>query len=184
MIEPALLSRFVEIVGEAHAYTAEADIAAFVQEPRKLYHGRTPLVLRPGSVDEVSRILRLASETRTPIVPQGGNTGLVGGQVPHGDGSEIVLSLSRLTRIRELDTLSNTVTAEAGVVLEKLHEAADAAGLSSRCRSARKGLARSAATCPPMPAARPCWPTAMRANCASASRWCCPPARFSATFAS
>jgi FAD/FMN-containing dehydrogenase len=129
MIEPALLSRFVEIVGEAHAYTAEADIAAFVQEPRKLYHGRTPLVLRPGSVDEVSRILRLASETRTPIVPQGGNTGLVGGQVPHGDGSEIVLSLSRLTRIRELDTLSNTVTAEAGVVLEKLHEAADAAGL-------------------------------------------------------
>ncbi|MER2534693.1 MAG: FAD-binding oxidoreductase, partial [Rhizobiaceae bacterium] len=129
MIEPALLSRFVEIVGEAHAYTAEADIAAFVQEPRKLYHGRTPLVLRPGSVDEVSRILRLASETRTPIVPQGGNTGLVGAQVPHGDGSEIVLSLSRLNRIRELDTLSNTVTAEAGVVLEKLHEAADAAGL-------------------------------------------------------
>lgn len=127
MIEPALLSRFVEIVGEAHAYTAEADIAAYVQEPRKLYHGRTPLVLRPGSVDEVSRILRLGTETRTPIVPQGGNTGLVGGQVPHGDGSEIVLSLSRLNRIREVDVLSNTITADAGVVLEKLHEAADAA---------------------------------------------------------
>ena len=84
-------------------------------------------MLRPGSVDEVSRILKLATETRTPVVPQGGNTGLVGGQMPDRSGREIVLSLSRLDRIRELDPMSNTITAEAGVVLEKLHEAADAA---------------------------------------------------------
>ena len=84
-------------------------------------------MLRPGSVDEVSRILKLATETRTPVVPQGGNTGLVGAQMPDRSGREIVLSLSRLDRIRELDPLSNTITAEAGVVLEKLHEAADAA---------------------------------------------------------
>ena len=84
-------------------------------------------MLKPGSVDEVSRILKLATETRTPVVPQGGNTGLVGGQMPDRSGREIVLSLSRLNRIREIDPLSNTITAEAGVVLETLHEAADAA---------------------------------------------------------
>ncbi len=106
---------------------AEADISPYVHELRGLYPGRSPLVLRPGSVEEVSRILKLATETRTPIVPQGGNTGLVGGQVPHASGNEIVVSLSRLNRVREIDTLSNTVTAEAGVVLEALHRAVDAA---------------------------------------------------------
>jgi FAD/FMN-containing dehydrogenase len=85
-------------------------------------------VVTPASVEEVSRILVLATQTRTPVVPQGGNTGLVGGQMPDCSGREIVLSLSRLDRIREVDPLSNTITAEAGVVLERLHEAADAAG--------------------------------------------------------
>ena len=68
---------------------------------RDLYHGHTPMVLRPGSVAEVSAILKLANETQTPIVPQGGNTGLVGGQIPHH--GEIVLSLKRLDKIREVD---------------------------------------------------------------------------------
>ncbi len=126
-IDPALLDRFEAIVGVAHALRAEADIAPYVHELRGLWAGRSPLVLRPGSVDEVSRILRLATETRTPVVPQGGNTGLVGGQVPHPTGNEIVVSLSRLNRIREIDLLSNTITAEAGVVLETLQKAADAA---------------------------------------------------------
>jgi FAD/FMN-containing dehydrogenase len=126
-IDPALLDRFAGIVGEAHALRSEADIAPYVSERRGLYPGRTPLVLRPGSVDEISRIMRLATETKTPIVPQGGNTGLVGGQMPDGSGREIVLSLSRLNRIRELDLLSNTVTVEAGVVLQTLRDAADAA---------------------------------------------------------
>jgi FAD/FMN-containing dehydrogenase len=126
-IDPALLDRFAAIVGEAHALRAEADITPYVHESRGLYPGRTPLVLRPGNVEEVSRILKLATETKTPIVPQGGNTGLVGGQVPHAAGNEIVVSLSRLNRVREIDVLSNTVTAEAGVVLEALHRAVDAA---------------------------------------------------------
>ena len=126
-IDPALLDRFAEIVGEAHALRAEADISPYVHEPRGLYPGRSPLVLRPGSVEEVSRILKLATETHTPVVPQGGNTGLVGGQVPHASGNEIVVSLSRLNRVREIDVLSNTVTVEAGMVLEALHRAVDAA---------------------------------------------------------
>lgn len=126
-IDTALLDRFAVIVGEGYALRSDADIAPYVTERRGLYPGRTPLVLRPGSVDEISRIMRLATETRTPIVPQGGNTGLVGGQMPDGSGREIVLSLSRLNRIREIDVESNTVSVEAGVVLQTLRDAANAA---------------------------------------------------------
>lgn len=122
----SVLDRFAAIVGPAHALRNASDISPYLHEPRGLFPGRSPLVLRPGSVSEVSRIMKLATETRTPIVPQGGNTGLVGGQVPDGSGREIVVSLSRLDRIREIDVQSNTVTAEAGVVLEGLHRAAAA----------------------------------------------------------
>ncbi|MGI6851357.1 FAD-binding oxidoreductase [Mesorhizobium sp. 1B3] len=122
------LDRFVEIVGPNHALRDPVDVMPFLTEPRGLWSdGTTPVVLRPGTVDEVSRILKLATETRTAIVPQSGNTGLVGGQTPDRSGRQIVLSLSRLNRIREIDTLSNTVTAEAGVILETLQQTADGA---------------------------------------------------------
>ncbi|MEQ1942123.1 FAD-binding oxidoreductase [Mesorhizobium sp. VNQ89] len=127
VLDPSLLNRFADIVGPTHALRDANDVAPYLKEPRGLWPARSPLVLRPGSVEEVSRILELATETKTPVVPQGGNTGLVGGQVPHPAGHEIVVSLSRLNRIREIDTLSNTVTAEAGVVLEALHRAVEAA---------------------------------------------------------
>src|SRR5205085_160009 len=110
-----LLPRFAQIVGGRYAITDPAMQEPYLREMRDLYHGHTPMVLRPGSVAEVSAILKLANETRTPIVPQGGNTGLVGGQLPHH--GEIVLSLNRMDRIREVDATSNTITAEAGVAL-------------------------------------------------------------------
>ncbi|MGN6550036.1 MAG: FAD-binding oxidoreductase [Pararhizobium sp.] len=119
-----LLDRFAAIVGETHALRAPEDIAPHLEEHRGLYHGRTPLVLKPGTVDEVSAILRLASETGTPIVPQGGNTGLVGAQVPHETGNEIVVSLSRLNRIREVDPVGNVIVAEAGCILANVQAAA------------------------------------------------------------
>src|SRR5205085_3301143 len=117
-----LLPRFAQIVGGRYAITDPAMQEPYLREMRDLYRGHTPMVLRPGSVAEVSAVLKLANETRTPIVPQGGNTGLVGGQVPH-DG-EIVLSLTRLDRIREVDPTSSTMTCEAGVVLAKAQDAA------------------------------------------------------------
>lgn len=125
-LDPTLADRFAAIVGERNALRSEADIAPYVVEPRGLYGGRTALVLKPGSTEEVSRILKLATETGTPIVPQGGNTGLVGGQMPDSSGREVVLSLSRLNRIREIDLYSNTATIEAGVVLQTLQETAAA----------------------------------------------------------
>jgi len=118
-----LLARFIAIVGDKHAITDPQAQAPYLLEMRDMFHGHTPVVLRPGSVAEVAEILKLANETSTPIVPQGGNTGLVGGQIAqHG---EIVLSLNRLDRIREVDPVSNTMTCEAGVTLQRAREAAE-----------------------------------------------------------
>jgi FAD/FMN-containing dehydrogenase len=119
---PDLLPRFAAIVGDKYAITDPATLAPYLIEGRGLYHGRTSMLLRPGSVGEVQAILKLANETKTPLVPQGGNTGLVGGQIPF-DG-ELILSLTRLDKIREVDAGSNTMTCEAGVVLAKAQEVA------------------------------------------------------------
>ncbi len=124
-ISADVLARFAAIVGDKYAIRDQATLEPFLVEGRGLYHGHTPMMLRPGSVAEVSAIVTLANETRTPIVPQGGNTGLVGGQIPHH--GEIILSLTRLDRIREVDASSNTMTCEAGVVLAKAQETAAAA---------------------------------------------------------
>lgn len=123
-LSPDLLARFTAIVGEKYAITDPDTQHPYLIEMRDLYHGHTPVVLRPGSVDEVGKILTLANETKTAIVPQGGNTGLVGGQIPHH--GEVVLSLNRLTKIREVDPVSNTITADAGVTLQQVREAAAA----------------------------------------------------------
>ncbi|MGJ4929770.1 FAD-binding oxidoreductase [Bradyrhizobium sp. HKCCYLS2038] len=115
-LSPELIAQFTAIVGERQALTAEADVAPYVTEERNLFHGRSPLVLRPGSTAEVAAICKLASAHRIALVPQGGNTGLVGGQTPHN--GEVVVSLKRMDRIRDVDTASNTMIAEAGVVLQ------------------------------------------------------------------
>jgi FAD/FMN-containing dehydrogenase len=123
-ISPDVLARFAAIVGPKNTVTDPAEQEGYLVEGRGLYHGHTPMVLRPGSTAEVAAILKLASETATPIVPQGGNTGLVGGQIPHH--GELVLSLVRLDRIREVDATSNAMTCEAGVILAKAQDAAAA----------------------------------------------------------
>ena len=123
-IDPSLLARFAAIVGDKYAITDPQMQAPYVVEMRDMFQGRTPMVLRPDSVAQVAQILKLASETGTAIVPQGGNTGLVGGQMPLHN--EIVLSLNRLDRIREVDPTSNTITCEAGVTLQRAREAAAA----------------------------------------------------------
>ena len=115
-LPPELVARFRAIVGDKYAVTDAADITPYVTEERDLFHGRSPLVLRPGTTAEVSEICKLASAHRIALVPQGGNTGLVGGQTPHH--GEVVISLRRLDKIRDIDTASNTMTCEAGVVLQ------------------------------------------------------------------
>lgn len=124
-VSAQLLDQFIAIVSPANAYQDDAEVEPFVVEWRGLYRGKTPLVLAPGSVEEVSKILALANKHRIAIVPQGGNTGLVGGQVPDDSGLEIVLSLKRLNAIRSVDPAGGTIVAEAGVILQTLQEAAD-----------------------------------------------------------
>jgi len=115
-LSPELIAKFRQIVGDKYAMTDQADIAPYVTEERNLFHGRTQLVLRPGSTADVAAICKLASAHRIALVPQGGNTGLVGGQTPHH--GEVVISLKRMDKIREVDPASNTMTCEAGVVLQ------------------------------------------------------------------
>jgi D-lactate dehydrogenase (cytochrome) len=115
-LSPELIARFRGIVGDKYAVTEPADIAPYVTEERGLFHGHSPLILRPGSTTEVSAICKLATEQKIALVPQGGNTGLVGGQTPHH--GEVVVSTRRLDRIRDIDPASNTMTTESGVVLQ------------------------------------------------------------------
>ena len=122
-----LVARFQAIVGEKYALTDPGDVEPYLIEQRDLWHGRALCVLRPGSTAEVSAIMKLCHETNTPVVPQGGNTGLVGGQVPDESGTQVILSLNRMDRVREIDTASNTMTVEAGLQLIKVQEAADGA---------------------------------------------------------
>ena len=129
LTDPSLINRFAAITGEQNALVAPSDIAPYLVELRGLYQGESPLVLRPANTEQVAAILRLAHETGTAIVPQGGNTGLVGGQTPRPGKGEVVLSLSRLNKIRSLDTVGQTMIAEAGVVLERAQQAASEAGL-------------------------------------------------------
>ena len=124
-INASLIAQFSAIVGARNALTDDSSIAPYLKEWRGLYHGASSLVLRPGSTAEVSAILKLATQTRTVIVPQGGNTGLVGGQIPDRSGMQIVLSLTRLNTIRAIDAASNAIIVDAGCTLQNVRQAAD-----------------------------------------------------------
>ena len=122
------LERCRSAVGAAYVLTDSADTAPHLTDWRRRYTGAALAVIKPGSTDEVAAIVRLCNEFRVPVVPQGGNTGLVLGSVPDRSGAAIVLSLARLNRIRVTDTVNNTMTVEAGCILENVQNAAAAAG--------------------------------------------------------
>jgi FAD/FMN-containing dehydrogenase len=126
---PELIARLTEIVGREHALTDPDQQLPYLREMRDAYFGKSPLVLRPSTVDQVSRILALANDARVGVVPQAGNTGLVGGQIPYEAGNEIVLSISRLNKVRSVDTPGFAMTVEAGLTLAECQAAAEQAGL-------------------------------------------------------
>ena len=123
-LDPVIAAKLKQVVGPRGWIESEAGIAPFLEEQRGYFHGNTPLVLRPASVEEVAAIVRICARSATPVVPQGGNTGLVGGAVPHEDGTEILVNLSRMNAIREIDTFNNTMEVEAGCVLADIQNAA------------------------------------------------------------
>jgi FAD/FMN-containing dehydrogenase len=117
------------IVGDFNVITAASDVAPYLTDWRERYRGQARAVVRPGSTAEVAAVARVCAEHGVPIVPQGGNTGLCGGATPHATGDEIVMQLSRLNRVRDIDTENATMTVEAGVPLAAVQNAASEAGL-------------------------------------------------------
>ncbi len=123
-----LIEQLQAAVGAANVYTTAADTAPYVNDWRGRYHGRAQAVVRPATTAEVAAVVSIAAAARVPVVPQGGNSGLVGGATPDDSGRAIVLSLARLRRVRELDTANDTLTVEAGCTLFEAQQAAAAAG--------------------------------------------------------
>jgi FAD/FMN-containing dehydrogenase len=120
-----LIERLKGIVGPGHVLTDAADFEGALVEPRGLFTGAARALVRPADTAEVSAVVAACAAARAPIVPQGGNTGLVGGQIPLGP--EIVLSLKRLNRVREVDALADSMIVEAGVTLAEAQAAAERA---------------------------------------------------------
>jgi FAD/FMN-containing dehydrogenase len=120
-----LQEAFVKIVGKEHVLVAPEDLSAFVVDTWGRYRGEAALVVRPASTQQIADVVRTAARYGVPIVPQGGNTGLVAGGIPGPSGREVVLSLSRMNRIRAVEPLGEFVIAEAGVILADLQKAAE-----------------------------------------------------------
>ncbi|MBU6459960.1 MAG: FAD-binding oxidoreductase [Proteobacteria bacterium] len=111
------LARIASIIGPENLLRSEEDMAPFCLDWRKRYHGRPLAVACPGSTDEAARLVSFCHEKDIPVVPQGGNTGLVGGATPDSSGTELIVSLRRMNRLRQIDTANNTMIVEAGMTL-------------------------------------------------------------------
>lgn len=128
MADGDLLDRARAIVGPAHVLSDPADTAPFLGDWRGRYRGEALAVVRPADAAQVAAIVRLCADTSTPLVPQGGNTGVVGGAIPDASGRSLVLCLSRLNRIRAVDPIGDSLTVEAGCTLAAVQAAAEGAG--------------------------------------------------------
>ena len=123
-VPQAVLERLKDLSGAGGWLDSEDDRAPYLIDERQLYRGRAPLVLRPDSTECLAQIVTACAEAGVGIVPQGGNTGYVGGSVPLSDDAEVVISLSRMNRIRAFDPINYTMTVEAGCVLADIQKAA------------------------------------------------------------
>lgn len=122
-----LLGRIKAVVGPGGWSDDKSQLEPLLIDWRRRFRGQTPLLVRPGSTAEVAEVVRICAAACVPIVPQGGNTSLCGGSIPAADGGEILLGLSRLNRVRDIDALNYTITVEAGCILQQVQEAASGA---------------------------------------------------------
>ncbi|WP_341897332.1 FAD-binding oxidoreductase [Sphingobium sp. YR657] len=141
MIGQDMIDRFVALLGPKGVVTDPDDIAPWVSDWRGRYHGAAVAIVAPASTQEVAATVALAAELGVPLVPQGGNTSMVGGATPPADGSALILSLRRMNRIRSLSPDDNLAVCEAGVILSVLHDAAEEAGRRFPLSLAAKGSA-------------------------------------------
>ncbi|MBW8295498.1 FAD-binding oxidoreductase [Sphingopyxis sp.] len=138
---PALLGALAQLLGPK-GYTTDADIMApWLTDWRGKYTGRAAAMLSPGSTEQVAAIVRLCAEAEVALVPQGGNSGMVGGATPDVGGNQLLLSLRRMNRVRSIDTAARSAVAEAGVILETFHHEALTHGLRFPLTLGGKGSA-------------------------------------------
>ncbi|HLQ85850.1 MAG TPA: FAD-binding oxidoreductase, partial [Salinisphaeraceae bacterium] len=128
-LTPELTKQLQAVVGAGGWLTDEEALAPYVHDWPGFFTGRTPMVLRPATTEQVSAIMRLCAEAGVAIVPQGGNTGYMGGATPDESGRQVIVSLARMNRVREVDAANYTLTVEAGCILQQVQQAADEAGL-------------------------------------------------------
>ena len=126
-ISDHILQRLKDAVGSNGNLDHPNETESYAVDARELYHGKTPLVLRPATTVEVSTVVRICAEARIPITPQGGNTGYCGGATPDESGQQIIISLTRMNKVRHIDALNYTLTAEAGCILTAIQDAAEKA---------------------------------------------------------
>lgn len=135
----SLIDDLTAIVGDAGIRTENSETEGFLTDWHGQYHGQALAVVLPENTDQVSAVMKLADEHDIAIVPQGGNTGFMGGATPDTSGRTILLSLRRMNRIREIDATNMSMTVEAGCVLQTLHEKTEEAGLYFPLNLAAKG---------------------------------------------
>lgn len=127
-LSPAFISSIEQIVGSAGLVQDPERMQSYLVDWRSAYSGKAALIVRPATTEEVAAVVRLCHQAHVALVPQGGNTGLCGGSIPDASGSQVVLSLTRMSRVREIDPGNETMTVEAGVILQQVQEAAAQAG--------------------------------------------------------
>jgi FAD/FMN-containing dehydrogenase len=127
-VTESLINALEHVVGQAGLIQDAERMQSYLSDWRNAYRGNAALIVRPASTEEVAAVVRLCSAAGVALVPQGGNTGLCGGSIPDDSGNQVVLSLTRMTQIRQVDPANETITVEAGVLLQRLQEAAAEAG--------------------------------------------------------
>jgi len=135
----SLIQKIQKVVGPKGIITSEHDMAAYLCEWRDKYIGKALCVVLPKTTEEVSKIVKLCSDSKTAIVPQGGNTSLVGGSIPFDTGDEVVISLRRMNSVRQIDKQGGTLTVEAGCILANLQQTATENGFMFPLRIGSEG---------------------------------------------
>jgi FAD/FMN-containing dehydrogenase len=138
---PQIVDGLTALIGASSVITELSLMASYLDEPRKRFHQSAVAIVLPRSVEEVQAIARWANDNRVALIPQGGNTGLVGAQVPLA-GNEVIVSLARLKAVREVNAAAGHMTVEAGLTLSEAHQAAEAAGAMFPLWIASQGSAR------------------------------------------
>jgi hypothetical protein len=146
-----LITKLAEIVGTEQVLTSLEDMSAYLCDWRGRYRGNAICVVRPASTAAVSAVVRACAEAGVAMVPQGGNTSLCGAATPAPDGQAVLISLARLRRVRAIDPANNTLTVEAGCVLQTCRRQAARSDDCFRCRWPPRAVVRSAAICLPTP---------------------------------